>query len=161
MIGPEFGFRNDEVHGGAMPFDAGRKGAAVGVEPFELRQQRGVNVQQTPAPARDDPGREKAHESRKAHKVDALRRQFGIERAFERFAIVAERPVIDQRGRDAQLPGMGQSRCIGLVRYDEHDFRRVVRRLGRLDQRRHVRATARDEHGDALFGHPAHRSRCP
>ena len=102
MIGPEIGFRNNKVYGSAVPLDAGCKRAAMGMETFELRQQRRVDVQQTPTPARDEPGREKPHESRKAHKVDALRRQLGIERAFEGFAIVAERSVIDQRGRNSR-----------------------------------------------------------
>src|ERR1700689_4561094 len=52
-------FRNDEGDGGAMPLAAGCKRAAMGMETLELRQQRGVDVQQKPAPARDEPGREK------------------------------------------------------------------------------------------------------
>ncbi len=77
--------------------------------------------------------------------------KFGIERAFERFAVLAEGRVIDQRGRDAGFARADEAQRVGPVRHDENDFRRIILRLGRLDQRRHVRAAAGDQHGDALF----------
>src|SRR3984893_2982311 len=58
---------------------------------------------------------------------------------------------------------MGEPRGTGLVGQDEHDLRRIIRRLGCLDQRRHVGAAAGDQYGNALPGHaPGQaRSRCP
>src|SRR5580700_5857514 len=122
-----------------------------------------MNVEHAPAPARDEPRRQEPHETGEADQIDAVRVQSIIERAFERLAVFAERPVIDDRGGDAGMPRGGEPRGIRLVGQDEHNLRRIIRRLGRLDQCRHVRAAAGDQYGNALFGHALGqaRSRCP
>jgi hypothetical protein len=85
--------------------------------------------------------------------------QFGVERALEGFAVLAERPVIDHRSRDARFAGALEPQSVGQVRYDEHDFRRIVFFPGPFDQRRHVGAAPGNENGDALLVHPAHRAK--
>src|SRR5580700_4128306 len=122
-----------------------------------------MNVQQAAAPARDEPRRQEPHEAGEADQIDMVRVQGVVERTFERLAVFAKRPVIDDRGGDARKPCPGETRCIGRIGQDEHDLRRIVRRLGRFDQRRHVRAAAGDQYGNALLGHaPGQaRSRCP
>ena len=103
MIGPESVSGTTKCTVAPCRFDAGFKRAAMGMQPLELRQQRRVDVQHAPAPARDEPWREEPHEAGKADEIDALRVKLGVERAFEAFAVVAERPVIDQRGRNSRL----------------------------------------------------------
>ncbi len=90
-----------------MPRHAGFERPAVGMQSLELRQQRRMNVEHATAPTRDEPRRQKPHEAGKAHDVDAMRYEFGIERAFEGFAVFAERPMIDDSGRNA---------CVARVR---------------------------------------------
>src|SRR5258708_25133523 len=116
-------------------------------------------VEHAAAPARHQPPRQEPHEAGEADKIDAVREQSVVERAFERRAIVAEWLVIDDRGGDARKLCPGKPRGVGLIGQDEHDFRRIVRRPGRLDQRRHVRAAAGDQDGDALLGHAPGQAR--
>src|ERR1700722_12533100 len=44
-------FRHDEMYGRAVTLHAGFKRAPVGVQPFELRQYRRMDVEHPPAPA--------------------------------------------------------------------------------------------------------------
>jgi DNA polymerase IV len=151
------------LNGGAMLFYAGFQRAAVSVQSFELRQQCRMNVQHAAAPARDEPRRQEPHEAGEADKIDAVRMQGVVESTLERLTVFAERPVIDDRGGDARKLCPAEPRGIGLIGQDHRDLRRIVRRCGRLDQCRHIRAAAGDQYGNALPGHaPGHaRSRCP
>src|SRR5208282_3503180 len=118
-----------------------------------------MNVEHAAGPAPNEPGRQQPHESGEAHQIDPVGRKLRIERAFERLALFAKRRVIDDRGGDAFRARTGEARSLGSIRGDEHDFGRIVFRLGRLDQRRHIRSTAGDEHGDALLAHAPHQER--
>src|ERR1700722_20229234 len=151
------------MDGGAMPLHAGCQCTAVGVQAFELRQQCRMNVQHAAAPARDEPRRQQPHETGEADQIEAGGGQGVVERAFERLAVSAERPVIDDRSRDTRLLRARETRGIGLIGQDQNDLRRIIRCLGRLDECRHVRAAAGDQYGNALFGHaPGQtRSSCP
>ena len=100
------------MNGRAVPFDAGFERAAVGVQPLELRQQRRVDVEHSPVPARHEPRCQQPHETGEADDLDAVALQFGIERAFERFAVRSERTVIDDGGRDAGSARAGESRGV-------------------------------------------------
>src|SRR5271155_3570845 len=89
--------------------------------------------------------------------------KLGIQRVFECLATPAECSVIDECCWNACFARVGKARRFRPVRYDQHDLGWIVPRPGRLDQRRHVRSAAGDEHGNALLGHARHqeRSRCP
>src|SRR5271168_4103955 len=103
------------LNGGTVPFNAGLQCAAVSVQSLELWQQRRVNIQQAAAPLFDEPGRQQPHETGEAYDLDAVVLKFLVERAFERFAIFAERAVVDDGGCDAILPRAGKSCGIGNV----------------------------------------------
>ena len=116
------------------------------------RQQRRVNVDHAPGVAADERGAQHAHEPGKHDQV----RRAGIDRARQRGIECVARcvaPMRDDPGGDAVRRGDGNATRIRAIRDDRiHD---AVQRAGvhRGQQRGEVRATARDEYGDAL-GHP-------
>ena len=61
----------DEMDGAAGKSHARRQGAGMGVEAFEGRQERGMDVQHPVAPGFDEGWRHQPHEPRQADKVDA------------------------------------------------------------------------------------------
>ena len=63
-----------------------------------MRQQRGMDVEQAPAPAPDKPGCQNPHKAGEAHNLDSVGVQDFVERSFKGFAVFAEIAVIDQRG---------------------------------------------------------------
>src|SRR6185437_5417102 len=97
------------------------------------------------------------------NEINPVRLELTVERAFERLALLAEGGVIDDCSRDTLLARAGEALRVGAIRYDERDLGRVVLGLRGFDQRHHVRATARNENGDALSSHAPYqdRSRCP
>ena len=76
-----------------------------------------------------------------------------MQRALERRAVLAERPVVDHDGGDAGGGRALQSFGGGLVRDDQRDLGGIILVLRRLDQRHHVGAAAGNEDGDALASH--------
>src|ERR1700677_3480354 len=104
------------MNSGAVPFGAGLQRAAVSMQSLELWQQRRMNVQHAAAPLFDEPGRQQPHEAGEAYDLDAAGLKFLIERALERFAIFAERMVVDDGGCDAVVARAGKSRGVGNVR---------------------------------------------
>jgi hypothetical protein len=53
----------------------------------------------------DEPWRQQPHEAGETNDLDPVRFEFALQRALERLAVVAERTVIDHRGRDAGRGG--------------------------------------------------------
>src|SRR5262249_17725396 len=79
----------------------GLKQGLVGIEALEPRQKRWVDVDEPPLPAADEPRRQQPHEAGKAYEIDRMPVERVCERAFEAFAILAERGMIDDRGRNS------------------------------------------------------------
>jgi len=144
--------RHDEMHRAAMLGDAGLKRLPMGMRALEQGQQRRVDIDHPPFPARHEPGRQDAHEACKDEQVDLVDPQHFIDRALEGFAISAEGAVIDGRGGDAEAARPLEPGDVGNVRDDERDLRRIARRLRRFRQRDHVGAAPGDQHPDALAG---------
>ncbi len=101
--------RHDEVYGRTVPLHAGFKRPTMGVKPLELRQQRRMNVEQATAPAPDEPRRQQPHEAGQAYEIDPLRLKLRVQRALESFAVLRERPVIDDCRRDARVARAGKT----------------------------------------------------
>ena len=125
--------------------------ALVRVQAGECRQQRRVNVQQTPRIPAHKLGRQNAHESCQHHQggrmaVNSLR-QSRIKRGT-----VSKRLVINHRGGYAVLLRPLQPARIGLVADDGGHARAVallpVVTLGGLRNGRHIGAIARNEDDD-------------
>src|ERR1700731_4074181 len=105
----------------------------------------------TPAePALDQPRRKQPHEPGKAYKLDPVCLEHGLQRVFERLAILAVVFVIDHRRGNALRLRARQSGGVGPVGNHQRNFGRVVDRLRGLDERRHIRPTAGNEDGDAF-----------
>ena len=85
-----------------------------------------MNVEEPAAPACDEIRRQKPHETGEAYEFDSVFAQLCIERALERFAILAEAPVIDGLGRDPRLARVSESGRVRHVRCDENDLSRIV-----------------------------------
>ena len=105
MIGPESSLRHDEMHRRAVLFTPAASARPCGVEALERRQQGRVDVEHAPVPAlRRTTGVSSAHETRRGRRC-SMRCVFEhrLQRALECFAVLAERLVIDHRGRDAGL----------------------------------------------------------
>src|SRR6185436_13248213 len=151
------------MDGRPMLAQTGCERTSVGVKALELRQQRWMNVEHAPAPARDEPRRQQPHEAGEANEINPVRLELMVERAFERLALLVEGGVIDDRNRHALLARAREALRVGAIRYDERDLGRVVLGLRGFDPRPHVRASARNENGDALSSHAPYqdRSRCP
>src|SRR5215211_79236 len=134
----------------AVDAHAGLERPPVRVEAREQRQQRRMDVQHPSGPAVDEPRRQDAHEAGTAEELDAMRQKLPIERALEGLALRISL-VVDDCGCN---PGGGRP-CEAFrfrpVRDRQGDFGRIARRLGGLDQRRHVRAAAGNEDGDAAL----------
>src|SRR5690606_23085249 len=62
-------------------------------------------------------------------------------------------------GRDAFGAGDVEAGCGGAVGEDANDLSGIIGRLGGLNQRAHVRASARNQDGDAFLA--THRARAP
>src|SRR5579863_1042644 len=110
------------MNGGAVALGASRDRPAVGIKPFEVWQQRGMNVQEAPAPARDKPRRQNAHEAGETYDLDSMHAQRFVKRSLKRFAVFAELAVIDQRRRNALFAGVGETGGVGPVRNDKRNF---------------------------------------
>ena len=142
--------RPDDVHGASRELDASGKCACVRIKPFEGRQQRGMNVEHSVAPALHEVRCHQPHESRAGHEIDVKRLECGIEFGLERFA-ARKRLVVD--GACGYASGLGLLETFGLGSVGKHasNLSRVVVRLGRRDERNHVGAPARDQNPNALF----------
>ena len=116
----------------------------MGVEPAQVRQQRGVNVEHAALPSLDEGRAQDAHEPGEADDFGPLGAKPRVERRFERRLprIDAE---VDRLRRNARLARGRKTGRGRLVRQDEHDLGRKVRRARRLDKSAHVRAATRDE----------------
>ena len=62
-------FLRHEVHAATVLAVAGFEGALMGMQPFVARQQRGMDIQQTPLVMANEIGAEDAHEPGKDHQV--------------------------------------------------------------------------------------------
>ena len=98
-----------------MNLHAGRERALVGVEPFERRQQRRMDVQHAPLPAADEPGRQEPQEAGEADEIDPVRLELGLQRPLEAFAILAEAGVVHHGGGDIRGARNGQPRGVRTV----------------------------------------------
>ncbi len=139
------------MHGRAVPLRPGLDRATMGIQSLELRQQRWVNIDHAAAPAPHESRRQQPHEAGEADEIGPVRVKLAIERALEGLAVLAKPPMIDDGGLDARLTCKAEAGRVGAVGYDEHDRCRIISRLGCLDQRRHVRAAAGNQHGHPLF----------
>ena len=94
-------FRHDEMHGRAVLLRAGRERARVRVEALERRQQRRMDVEQPAVPARTNHG--VSSRMKPARQTSSIRCacKLVLQRALERLAVLAERRVVDDGGRDA------------------------------------------------------------
>jgi hypothetical protein len=61
--------------------------------------------------------------------------------------------MVDDRGRNAERLGACKARGFLPVGHHQHDFGRIRRLLGGLNQRGHVGAAPGNQDGDALAGH--------
>ena len=149
-------FGDDEVNRRAMDLDAGRERARMGVEALEGGQQGRVNVENSSLPTVDEAGREQPHEAGEADHLGAVGVEFALQREFEGVAILAERDVIDDRGRNTGRSGGGEPLGVRPVGQHQRDFSGKIRGFRGLDQRRHVRAAAGNQNGDASARFMAH-----
>src|SRR5215218_7439802 len=131
---------------------AGLERPPMRVKAGEQRQQRRMDVQHPSGPAVDEPRRQDAHEAGKAEELDAMRQKLSVERALQSLALRIDL-VVDDRGCDPGGRRPREAFRVRPVRDHQRVLGRVLRRLGGLYQRRHVRAAAGNEDGDtALSG---------
>src|SRR4029079_11785965 len=104
------------MHGRPMLAQTGCERTSVGVKALELWQQRWMNVEHAPAPARDEPRRQQPHEAGEANEITPMRLALLVERAFERLALLAEGGVIDDYSRDALLARAREALRVGTIR---------------------------------------------
>jgi len=93
-----------DAGGLATAHTAGIDGALMRVEPFERRQQCGMNIEQLALPLVDESGTEQPHEPGKADDIDIVLLQYGLQRVFECGAVLAVGRVIDDGCGDCHLP---------------------------------------------------------
>ena len=103
-------FRHDEMHRRAMLLHAGCERAAWVSSPLNAGSRAGWMLSMRPAQRVDEPRRQQAHEAGEADEIDAVRFECRLQRALERFAVLAERRVIDDRRRDAGLARAREAR---------------------------------------------------
>src|SRR5262249_42397791 len=83
------------MHCGAVSFGARCKRAAMGIKSLELRQQGRMDIEDSAAPAVDEPGCQQPHEAGKADRLTRRGPQRIVNGALECCAISAECSVID------------------------------------------------------------------
>ena len=118
--------RHDEMHGRAVLLHAGCERARVGVEALEGRQQRGMDVEQPSVPAATNQGVSSRMKPARQTSSILCACKLVLQRALERLAVLAERPVIDDGGarcrrRARALEPLG----VGLVGDDQRDLGRI------------------------------------
>ena len=102
---PRIGLLDDEMNRRAVTFHARLQRPAMRMQPFEVRQQGRVNIENTAAPACDEPGRQKPHEAGQTDDFDPMSAEFIVKRALESLAIFPERPMIDHCSGDCIFAG--------------------------------------------------------
>ena len=120
------------MHRAAMDLNAIREGAGMRVETFIGWQESRMDVDHPTLPAAHEPGRQQAHKSGQAQKLDAMNVQQEVHAALE---ILPRRidPVIHGRDRDPRAFREFQSRCCGIVGQNESHIGAEARRASRLD----------------------------
>src|SRR3954470_7292762 len=107
--------RHYEVHRCAVLLRSGRKRALMGVKSLERGQERGMNVDQAPVPAGDEPWAEHVYKQKTAYDIDAVGLKRRVECAIKRFAVLAEWIVVDDFCRHSSLTRAGQPRGVRHV----------------------------------------------
>ena len=136
-----------------MDFHPGGERPRVRIEAFEGGQQRRVDVEQASVPAPDKPGRQQSHEPGEADEIDAVSSSTAC---IARSNASRSLPCAAWSTTAVAMPAAracGKAGGVGAVRENERDFGRELRRLRRLDQRRHVGAAAGNEDGDTFLHH--------
>src|SRR5271170_6500915 len=137
--GVEFPF--DKMNGATMDFSAGVERPSVRVESPKFGQQRGVDVDHTPAPALDERRTEDAFETREADQFDAVDIKEKLQRALKFFAAGVDF-VINRRRCDAETLCQGESGRVRPIGKNEDDLGGKVGSPRRLDEGRHVRSSS-------------------
>ena len=125
-----------EVDGAAVLRHPRLEGPLVGPEPWERRQQGGVDVDEPAREAPRESGPEDPHESGEHDEVRPLRSVHPLGQRIVELGPRAKGPVIEGMGRDTRRPCALQSGSPGDVAQNLRD------RAPRVDQRLQVGATS-------------------
>lgn len=142
-------FGNNEMDRGAVDTYPGRQGLAMGMEAFESRQQRRVNVEHAPVIVSHQVLGEYAHESRQQNKIRLVAGQGLGKLLIEEQAIGVGCRVHDIHCNTG-LKCDGQTGCMLSTADDGYDPRGPVLQSCRIDQGLQVRAPTRDENDDGF-----------
>ena len=119
-------FRYDEVHAGAVDLHPCGKRTPMGVEAFECGKQRGMDVDEPPIPAADEPWGKQPHESGKTDEFDVSLDQQLLDHLFEGLSVVAVRGVVNDRRLDSGRARVRQSGRFGAIRKHKRNLGGVV-----------------------------------
>ena len=153
--------RRDEVDADAAVAVAIGDRLLVGVQPLVFGQQRRMDVEHSPLPPGDEIAGQDAHVAGERDVLRAAPADLGIHRHVVRGAVHA---LVGQgEGCDAFGRGQLEAAGLGIVAGDEDDLERAVIGAAGIEQRGHVGAAARYEHGNLgpfrpRFRHYASRS---
>jgi len=107
----------------------------------------------SPLPARHEFRAEDAHVARQRDVFRARAEHFGLHRGI----VLGARHALVRQGecRHTLYPGEDETACIRGIGEYQHDLERAVGQAAGIEQRGHVGAAARNEHGDpGAISHP-------
>lgn len=142
----------DLMHRAAMARIPGIQSTRMRVEPLVSGQKRGMNIQHTPLPMRDEAGGENAHEASQTDNVRAGRQKRLHQLSLERAPVAPKDTVINRCNVDATCGRLGQTGCGRIIGQNQAGLCRVIG-LHVVEKGQHVRPAARNQNRDFLTAH--------